>query len=245
MNLKEILSILNEVAKENKIHTPYIVGGVPRNILLGKFNALNDVDITTGYDDVHSLADLFAKKLGLAPRVFEDGHRKVYVEHFQIDFSSHAVSEHLGPKAKGMSAIEKDAYSRDFTVNALFIPLDFSDIIDPTGKGVSDIHERKLNTPIDSAQVFRDSPNRIIRAFYYAAKYDLKISDEIKAAIKSNLDLLDTVKGRYSGKSIAAALREKPELLDDLIETGVLSHIPLTKDIVDILIKEKKLNKVI
>ena len=69
--------------------------------------------------------------------------------------------------------------------------------------------------------------------------------DFMHRIVRSNLDLLDTVKGRYSGKSIAAALREKPELLDDLIETGVLSHIPLTKDIVDILIKEKKLNKVI
>lgn len=247
MDLKGLLKILQSVADEHKIHTPYIVGGVPRNILLNNFESLNDVDITTGHKDVHKLADLFAERMNVTPKVFEDGHRRLYIDEFQLDFSSHAIypglQEYL--KDRDLTPLEEDAFSRDFTANSLMIPLDFSTILDPTGQGLEDIKNKILRCPINCDIIFHESPNRIIRAFYYAAKYDLKLSDDIKNSIKSNIELLDTVKGKYSSKKIAEAIRLSPDILDDLIETGVLGRIPLTKDVVNILVKQKKLNKVL
>lgn len=248
MNLKEILGILQDVADSNHLSTPYIVGGVPRNILLEKFDSLNDIDITTGNDDVHKLADLFARRLHVTPKIFNDGHRRIYVDNFQIDFSSHAIYdniEKLIPDIDQPTNIVKDSYSRDFTVNSLLIPLDFSTIIDPTGMGIDDIFNKKLRCPVDCNVVFRESPNRIIRAFYYAAKYNLEIADEVMKAIKNNLDLLDSVNSKYSSRKITETLRLDPDMIDILIESGVLKHIPLTKSIVNLLTSQKKLNMVI
>ena len=67
----------------------------------------------------------------------------------------------------------------------------------------------------------------------------------MKRSIKANIGLLEAVKSKYSSKKIAEALRLQPKILDDLIETGVLSEIPLTKEVVDTLVKQKKLNRVV
>ena len=51
MEIGELLATIKEVARSNKISQPFVVGGVPRDRLLGQLGKkaeIKDVDITTG-----------------------------------------------------------------------------------------------------------------------------------------------------------------------------------------------------
>ena len=250
MNLKEILNTLAKIAKKYDISTPYIVGGIPRDLVLGQLDSLNDIDITTGREDVHRLADIFAKHMNVHPKIFKDTHRKVRVGDYSIDFSSHITYKDIDIllSKRGIAKpnhLERDAYSRDFTINTLLLPLDFSGVLDPTGQGINDAKNKVLRCPLSCNIALKESPNRIVRAFYYAAKYDLRLSDTLKSAIKTHIDLLDKVKDKYASDKIAKAAKMKPSILDELIELGVLHKIPLTKELGEQLIKSRRLHEVL
>ena len=141
--------------------------------------------------------------------------------------------------------LTRETFSRDFTVNTLLTPLDFSRIIDLTGNGVSDVRSRLLRCPVDCDLAFKHSPIRMIRAFYYSARYDLTISDEIKKGVANNLDLLKNVSRKYMADKVNKIIETKPKVLDDMIELGVLSKVPMTKELSKVLIKNKQLSTVI
>ena len=239
-----------KIAMEHRIHTPYIVGGIPRDMLLGKLLSVNDIDITTGYSDVHNLADLFAKHMGVEPKIFKDGHKKVSVDKYTFDFSSNFIYPNIqellaDQKLKSSDGLVKETYSRDFTINTLLVPLDFSQIIDLTKVGADDCRNRVLRCPVDSEEAIKASPNRIVRAIYYMAKYDLNISGELKDAIVNNVNLLGSISPKYSTDKISKAIEMRPDMLDFIISLGVLKKIPLTTSISDLLIKNKKLLEVV
>ena len=103
-------------------------------------------------------------------------------------------------------SIEKDLKRRDFTINALALPLnadtklelseetgEFSlairkkDIIDVCG-GLDDIKKKTIR-PV-SAGIFREDPVRLLRAFRIAADLGLKLSPRLLASIKRNSGLI-------------------------------------------------------
>ena len=48
MELLDLLEFLTVLAEKKGMSPPYIVGGIPRDKLLKRFNDLGDIDITTG-----------------------------------------------------------------------------------------------------------------------------------------------------------------------------------------------------
>lgn len=244
--LKDFLKILSDIAKENRLRTPYIVGGIPRDILLGNLSEINDIDITTGSKDVDSLAELFAQKLNTTTREMKDGHKKVMKDGISFDFSSNFMYDNIDEflTAKGIvhsSDLIKETYSRDFTINTLLIPLNFGQVFDLTGMGKRDIEAGIIRCPVDCNLSFKNSPIRIIRAFYYSARFGFKIADDVKEAIKNNLDLIPKIERQYVVEKINYIVREKPELLTELMELGVLDKVPMTKALSRALIKSRKL----
>lgn len=238
MRIKEMLQILDSVALDNNLSTPYIVGGLPRDILFNRIEQVNDIDITTGEKDVFILADLFAQKVDGRVKELED-HKQVHKDGVVIDFSTNFIDPSLEKNDK-MSNLEKEAYSRDFTINTLMLPLDFSTVIDLTGKGERDIVNKVLDCPIDCNISLESSPNRILRAFYYKTKFNLTFSSELSRAINKNLHLLRSINKRYSGEMINKIVRLDNNMLDELIEYGVIQKLPLTKYITKILLDRKK-----
>lgn len=250
VKLREVLNVLQRVADEYEINTPYIVGGIPRNVILNILNNLNDVDITTGSEDIHRLADLFAHQLGVEAKILKDGHKKVIYEGISIDFSSNfrydnidEILDSLG--VANITDLKRETFSRDFTINTLLLPLDFSQIIDLTGKGVDDVRSKLIRCPVDCALAFTSSPIRMLRAFYYGAKYGLVIDDSVKNAVVEHLDLFKEIDRQYASEKINQIIKMKPEMIDEMVELGVLQHIPLTKELSDFLIRKKKLHKVL
>jgi tRNA nucleotidyltransferase/poly(A) polymerase len=250
MDLKEILNIITETAESNGIRVPYLVGGIPRDIFMGLLDGLNDIDLTNGESSISNLADLVGARLGTTPTVLADGHKKIRHGRFSIDFSTNQIYDNIDQLliARGLTVatnMVRETYSRDFTINTLLVPLDFSKILDITSMGKYDIEHRIIRCPVDPVIAMTASPNRIIRAFYYAAKYGMAIDEELKQAIRSNLQLIEKIKPKYASDKLSAAIKYDPNILNDLIEFGVLQRIKLTKEMTEQLIRERRLVDII
>jgi tRNA nucleotidyltransferase/poly(A) polymerase len=250
MDLRGLLSVIAELAKANDIREPYIVGGLPRDIIMGFMDSLNDIDLTNGDSSISRLADLVGQKLGVAVMEMSDGHKKIRFDRFSIDFSTNQIYGNIDELllARGMSPASdliRETFSRDFTMNTLLLPLDFSKVLDLTAMARYDIGRKVIRCPVDANVCLQHSPNRIIRAFYYSAKYGFALDSDLKSAIKNNLNLLSSVKQKYASDKLSVAIKYNKDIIDDLIELGVLHKIKLTKDITDALISSKRLVDVI
>jgi tRNA nucleotidyltransferase/poly(A) polymerase len=246
MDLKELLNLISEVADTHGIRAPHIVGGIPRDIYMGLLEDLNDIDLTNGDSSISRLADLIGERLGVSPATLADGHKKIRYGRFSIDFSTNQIYDNIDQLliARGMTVANdmvRETFSRDFTINTLMVPLDFSKIVDLTSMGKYDIDHKVIRCPVDPLTAMTSSPNRIIRAFYYAARYRMSIDDDLKKVIKTNLHLLEQVKEKYSSDKLAAAIKHDANILNDLIELGVLQKIKLTKEMTEQLIQKRRL----
>jgi tRNA nucleotidyltransferase/poly(A) polymerase len=245
LTLEELLQILAVTAKEQGTATPYIVGGVPRNIVLDQLDEIKDIDITTGDSDVNVLAEAFALKLKKSLRT-TGKHKSLIYGGVSFDFSTNfvygnieeLVKEH---NVKNPNDLTQETYSRDFTTNTLLLDLDLKSITDITGHGRLDTLNKILRCPVDCSTSFAHDPKRMLRAFHMRASYGFRLSDEVKDAIMKNASLLKTIKPQYSSQMLNNIARKNPDVLDELIEMGIMKDLPLTKYITEVLLSKRKI----
>lgn len=250
MNFKELLSKIQDISEQNDISTPYIVGGVPREVTLKHNLEFNDFDITTGNNDIDKLAELFAESQDAEIKKFRDGHIQVITSGLKFDFSSNFSYKDIDAALKEKSVedvddLVRETYSRDFTINTLLMTLDLSKVIDITKSAFKDIENKIIDCPLDCDLSFKSSPNRILRAFYYKAKFGFGFSESVDKSITKNIDLLSSIHPRYAGEILNSILREDSNMIHELIERGVLHKIPLTKAVVKVLLENRRILDVI
>ncbi len=88
--------------------------------------------------------------------------------------------------------INADLSRRDFTVNAMALKIPSLELIDPFD-GIGDLGNRRLRTPRDPMESFRDDPLRMLRAARFHAGYDLEPDAELVAAVGALHDRLSIV----------------------------------------------------
>jgi len=84
-----------------------------------------------------------------------------------------------------LGTIEEDLLRRDFIVNTLYINED-NQIVDLTGKGISDIENKILRTPLEVNKTLLDDPLRIFRAIRFAVTKDFILNFDLVDAILHN-----------------------------------------------------------
>lgn len=89
--------------------------------------------------------------------------------------------------------IKEDCFRRDFTVNTLYRNIRTGEILDMTGRGVHDIKEGIIRTPLDPYETFDDDPVRILRCLRFAARFGWKIDEATMEALKRSVDRLSIV----------------------------------------------------
>lgn len=253
MDVDEILSGVEKVADRLNLSQPFIVGGVPRDRLLGKRgkkSEIKDVDITTGDKDSIKLGEAVARFFPDSNfRSYDDGHSSIDVEGLHIDFSSNfqapGIEEEL--KKMGISDIndmKKEIYSRDFTINTLLESLGFTSIYDITGEAIGDLQAGLIKCPIDPAITIGVDPRRILRAIKFAIKYDFKLDDGLKSAMRANRKKIQDLPQKFvQDKMNEIVLMDTDKGIEMLIEYKLLPLVPLTKTISDILIQKRQLVK--
>jgi poly(A) polymerase len=75
-----------------------------------------------------------------------------------------------------------DAARRDFTINGMFMDPETGQVIDHVG-GLDDLRLRVLRAIGDPAERFREDKLRLLRAVRFAARFNLEIEPETRAAI--------------------------------------------------------------
>ncbi|OAX85159.1 hypothetical protein ACJ72_00461 [Emergomyces africanus] len=83
-----------------------------------------------------------------------------------------------------MGTPEEDALRRDATVNALFYNIHTELIEDFTGKGLQDMENKIIRTPMAPVQTFKDDPLRVLRLIRFASRLGYTIDRDTEEAMK-------------------------------------------------------------
>jgi tRNA nucleotidyltransferase (CCA-adding enzyme) len=195
----------------------FLVGGAVRDLLLGRTRA--DLDVAVE-GDVRALADSLGGEIIVHER-FETA--AIAVDGHEIDIARARAETYERPGALptvSPAGIEEDLARRDFTVNAMAVPLaGEAKLIDPHG-GADDLAAGVLRVLHDLS--FQDDPTRALRAARYAARLGLKLDPDTERLLK--LADLDTVSDdRVLAELARIAAEERPsEALGLIAEWGVL-----------------------
>jgi tRNA nucleotidyltransferase (CCA-adding enzyme) len=208
------LAAVREVATE----PVYLVGGAVRDLLLGRGRA--DIDLVVVGD-----AAGLAARLGVHVVSHERfATAKVVLDGHELDIAT-ARSETYPrpgslPVVESAADVEADLTRRDFTINAMAIPLrDEPRLIDPYG-GRSDLQAGLIRVLHPGS--FQDDPTRALRAARYAARFGFEPELETAALMREadlssvSADRRDAELRRLAGED------EAPRGLALLAEWGLL-----------------------
>jgi tRNA nucleotidyltransferase/poly(A) polymerase len=198
-------------------HHSYIVGGAPRDFVMG--HAVKDIDVVVeaqGGKDAATLARAVADRLKV--KTNPDRYGVCHVgpvkrgDYMNADLSGLKVeivtarrekydrtrgSDSHKPVSVEPATILEDLKRRDFTINTLMWKL--SDLLEGTakapvtdllGSGLADIRNKVLRTPLDPHETFDDDPTRMLRAVRFEVKFDFAVEENTTLAIKSKAEEL-------------------------------------------------------
>jgi poly(A) polymerase len=170
-------------------HRVYLVGGVVRDLLLGReLDVQRDIDLTT---DARP-ADIKAVLRRLEPEaMWAQGERfgtiGCRIDDWTYEITTHRaeayVPESRKPDVQFADAIEADLSRRDFTVNAMALSLPDPQLVDPFD-GAADLAASRLRTPLSPQESFADDPLRMLRAARFLAGYGLEPVPELVDAVR-------------------------------------------------------------
>lgn len=187
---ENVISYLDKILQSG--FDAYVVGGAPRDILMGK--------IPTDFDVATSATTEELKSVFKGERVIETGvkHGTLSIMYngeifetttFRIDGE---YSDNRHPDSVSFSRdIKTDLERRDFTVNAIAVSVS-GEIIDPFG-GIEDIKRGVIRCVGNAEKRFEEDALRILRAIRFASKTGFKIDKDTFFAMLDKKCLLSSV----------------------------------------------------
>jgi poly(A) polymerase-like protein len=189
----------------------WFVGGAVRDDLLGR--PLVDVDIVCR--EPERAARAYADRAGGAPFPLSTAHaswRVVLDDRRTVDFTPVHGS------------IESDLARRDFTVNAIAVPVAGGEVVDPSG-GREDLDLRLIRAVSES--IFEDDPLRLVRAVRLERELHFRMAALTEELVRSQSALV----GKAAGERVLAELERLDALgYRRLAELGLLAHLGGTVD---------------
>lgn len=196
----------------------YLVGGAVRDLLLGRGRA--DVDLVVVGD-----AAGLAARLGAETTEHERfATAKAQLDGHEIDIATARTESYAQPGAlpdvAPATEIEADLARRDFTINAIALPLHSRpELIDPHG-GQVDLEAGLLR--VLHPRSFVDDPTRALRAARYAARFGFRLEDETEALLRAaDLDTVSADRRRTELLRLAAE-SEAPRGFELLAARGLV-----------------------
>lgn len=259
MPLLEVLRTLIVLEERRREHF-YVVGGVVRDILMGRSALDHDVDIVvegSGLEVARELGALWqctvvehrkfltAKVKGPFPQAHNRG--DILVD--EVDIATARIERYTNPGALpdvSPASIEEDLWRRDFSVNAIALPAveyrNFlaqgtsfdgfsSQIVDPTG-GVPDIRTSTLR--VLHPKSFVDDPTRLFRAVRYLVRlsfdFDMTTLAGFVEAVKGGC--LATLTPRRVWNEVLVALGESSvtEVIQEFADRGLFNELPIVAE---------------
>ena len=237
LNKEQYIEVKNLLASAGKIGSGlnqevYAVGGLLRDFLLGK--NVNDIDLMTVGDGIRFAKEL-AHSIGINRVVSFNkfGTALIPNKPFQIEVAT-ARGEKYDANSRKPSKIvytnvEEDLSRRDFTINAMAMDIyskDFGKLYDPF-KGIEDLKNKCLRTPLDPDETFSDDPLRMMRAAYFASKLGFRIEKDCLHSMKRQSKRIEIVSAeRITEEFIKILSTPKPSIgLKILQNTGLMEIV--------------------
>lgn len=192
-----VYEIASQVADELGI-SAYAVGGVVRDMFLGRKS--KDIDIVVVGSGI-AFAQAVAKAISphISVSVFKNfGTARFRYENTEVEFVGARKESYRADSRKPAvedGTLQDDLNRRDFTVNALAIPLNGPEkgqVIDCFG-GLQDMNDKLIRTPLDPDITFSDDPLRMMRAVRFASQLGFSIVPETFEAIQRNAARLEII----------------------------------------------------
>ncbi|MBI4945496.1 MAG: HD domain-containing protein [Bacteroidetes bacterium] len=225
-----IFKIVSDCSEEMGIHA-FVVGGWVRDVILNR--PCKDIDFVCVGSGIE-LAERVAKKLG------DDYHVTVYKNfgtanikygEFDIEFvGARKESYSRGSRNPIVEdgTLEDDQNRRDFSINAMAISLskdNYGELMDPF-RGIKDLEEKNLRTPLDPDITYSDDPLRMMRVIRFASQLNFNIEENSFDAILKNKERIKIVsKERIADELNKVILSSKPSVGFKLLFDSGLLHI--------------------
>jgi poly(A) polymerase len=209
----------------------YVIGGYVRDLLLDR--PCKDIDIVvegSGIVLAEHLASILGKNVQV--HVFRNfGTAMIRFEDWDLEFVGarrESYDRHSRKPAVEDGTIEEDQARRDFTINALAVPLHpwSEKLVDPFG-GLEDLERKMIRTPGDPEKTYSDDPLRMMRAIRFACQLGFQIEEASLQAISVCKDRISIVSGeRIADELNKIILAPKPSVGFKLLsDTGLLEII--------------------
>ncbi len=233
--VQQLLARVPRVAERQNVSV-YLVGGMVRDLLLGRTN--EDVDLVVEGDGI-AFAAALADEVGgrshphtpflTAVVTLADGHR--------VDVASARTEFYRTPAALpevATSLIRQDLYRRDFTINSLAVILSgdrLGELVDFFG-GRKDLHRKEIR--VLHSLSFIDDPTRAIRAVRYSRRLGFSIAPDTRNLISTAIR--EGVFDRLSGQRLRRELQlilDEPHPTPSLALLSELGLLPaISRDLV-------------
>jgi len=237
--LKTALKVLKKI--EDHGFKAYIVGGFVRDYLLDRESL--DIDIATNatpMDVKRIFSDIFIPKM-------EYGSVTVFYHNIRFEITTFRkeltyINNRKPIEFEYINDLKEDLSRRDFIINTICMNSN-GDIIDLLN-GREDLEKKEINTVGESFNKFNEDSLRILRAIRLATILDVKLSDDVKNAIKKTKENLirlsyqrkkDELDKIFSSPNAKYGIKLLKELeLDKELEIYNLDDINLNVDIIGI-----------
>jgi len=226
--LLEVPPVARELGERFRLagHELFLVGGVVRDVLLGRVREDGELDLATdavphetikvlrGWTDRHYLVGVRFGTVGA-----RKGDVRLEITTFRAEVYA---PEHRKPAVTFGTDLHTDLSRRDFTVNAMAVRLPGGEFVDPFG-GVKDLAARRLDTPLDPEVAFSDDPLRMLRAARFVSQLGLSPAPRVLEAIGRMRERLSIVSAERISDELSKLLlgAEPAKGLELAVETGL------------------------
>ena len=225
--LVNFMQVAGEVARSQG-QSLYLVGGVVRDLLLGRTNF--DLDLVVESDAInlaHQLIRINQGKIITHPRF---GTAKLQWNKWSVDLATARSETYIKPGALPTvkpGSIKDDLFRRDFTINTMAIELNpgrYGGLLDLYG-GRNDLEHKLIRVLHEKS--FVDDATRIWRGLRYEQRLSFQLEPGTLQLLKRDIPRLDTISGDRIRHELELILREEhPEkILRRAEEMGVLAKL--------------------
>ncbi len=225
--LAEFMRAAGEVARSQG-QTVYLVGGVVRDLLMGKPNF--DLDLVVEGNAITLAQQLNQTRQGKLITHPRFNTAKLQWDRWSVDLATARSETYAKPGALPTvkpGSIDSDFARRDFTINTMAVRLDpghYGELIDLHG-GRDDLQHKLIRVLHEGS--FVDDATRIWRGLRYEQRLDFHLEPATLRLLKRDVPMLDTISGDRIRHELELVLKEEfPEkALCRADELGVLQKL--------------------
>ncbi|KAI9059577.1 hypothetical protein FKP32DRAFT_1579611 [Trametes sanguinea] len=120
----------------------------------------------------------------------------------------------------------QDAIRRDITINALFYNVHSREVEDHTGKGLDDLRNGIVRTPLPPRETFMDDPLRVLRCIRFASRFGFTMVPELQEAAKDPI-IQDALRAKISRERVGEELDKMMGSRNPLLAIDLINSLSL------------------